>query len=272
MTALASWRAALARRWSLAVAGVALLVGWAAPGIRRTRSWGVYQRSNAVAITTAEVRSHTAGKYHLVPSDTAGIMAEQLRRSLLLFWRYRDASTQFGMKRPLLDPIEGALSMPVARLRRPPPAPPGPGAASGAPERAGVAPAGPCLGRGRARRGAARRRGVGGAQLAGLSGLGLQPSRRHPAGADRPLPPDAATWGAGRAGESGIHLERSGVRVPCFRTAAAPRSIPSRWPGEAAPGQRSRRSTSSLRNHERSSRCSSSTLPLAGWWTAAPPR
>jgi 4-amino-4-deoxy-L-arabinose transferase-like glycosyltransferase len=82
---------------------------------------GWLQRSREVWVFNPPVLEHSRHKYGV---ETVGqIMAEQARRSLLMFNLSIDSSTQFGLARPLVDPITGPLvvlgaAYALAHLRR----------------------------------------------------------------------------------------------------------------------------------------------------------
>ena len=68
---------------------------------------GWLQRSREVWVFNPPVLEHSRNKYGV---ETVGqIMAEQARRSLLMFNLSIDSSTQFGFPRPLVDSITGPL-------------------------------------------------------------------------------------------------------------------------------------------------------------------
>jgi hypothetical protein len=82
---------------------------------------GWLQRSSEVWVFNPPVLEHSRHKYGV--ESVAQIMAEQARRSLLMFNRSIDSSTQFGLPRPLVDPITGPLvvlgmAYALAHLRR----------------------------------------------------------------------------------------------------------------------------------------------------------
>ncbi|MEI2690610.1 MAG: glycosyltransferase family 39 protein [Anaerolineae bacterium] len=82
---------------------------------------GWLQRSREVWVFNPPVLEHSRHKYGV---ETVGqIMAEQARRSLLMFNLSIDSSTQFGFPRPLVDPVTGPLvvlgmAYALAHLRR----------------------------------------------------------------------------------------------------------------------------------------------------------
>ncbi len=82
---------------------------------------GWLQRSREVWVFNPPVLEHSRHKYGV---ETVGqIMAEQVRRSLLMFNLAIDSSTQFGFPRPLVDAISGPLAAlgaayALAHLRR----------------------------------------------------------------------------------------------------------------------------------------------------------
>ena len=82
---------------------------------------GWLQRSREVWVFNSPVLEHSRNKYGV---ETIGqIMAEQARRSLLMFNLSIDSSTQFGFPRPLVDTISGPLvvlgaAYALAHLRR----------------------------------------------------------------------------------------------------------------------------------------------------------
>jgi hypothetical protein len=68
-------------------------------------------------------RSIQHEKFTYAVSSVAGVLAEQARRSALMFHYYGDRGTQFGIRRPLLDPVTGVfftigLGFAMLRLRR----------------------------------------------------------------------------------------------------------------------------------------------------------
>jgi hypothetical protein len=68
---------------------------------------GWLQRSSEVWVFNPPVLEHSRHKYGV---ETVGqIMLEQARRSLLMFNHSIDSSTQFGLARPLVDPVTGPL-------------------------------------------------------------------------------------------------------------------------------------------------------------------
>ncbi len=68
---------------------------------------GWLQRSREVWVFNPPVLEHSRHKYGV---ETVGqIMLEQTRRSLLMFNQSVDSSTQFGLARPLVDPVTGPL-------------------------------------------------------------------------------------------------------------------------------------------------------------------
>lgn len=68
---------------------------------------GWLQRSREVWVFNPPVLEHSRHKYGV--ATVGQIMAEQTRRSLLLFNQSIDSSTQFGFPRPLVDAITGPL-------------------------------------------------------------------------------------------------------------------------------------------------------------------
>ena len=64
-------------------------------------------RGNVVTLLNPSVVEHLKGKYQV--SSMQSVVAENLKRSLLMFSAYGDASTHFGLPRPMVDPFTAAL-------------------------------------------------------------------------------------------------------------------------------------------------------------------
>lgn len=127
VTGLAAPRTLWERRRGLAVAAVGLAVVLAPTLTSYVQHPGPFdERTQAVSIFNPPAWVHSAGKYHLSVADTTGVMAEQLRRSGLAYWKYNDAAPQFAIERNLLDPASGVLLIfglgyAAWRIRRPGP-------------------------------------------------------------------------------------------------------------------------------------------------------
>lgn len=67
----------------------------------------LWARTQAVFWADPEVLAHLSAKYGV--AGPGPILAEQTRRSLLMFNAVRDSSTQFGLSRPMVDSITGPL-------------------------------------------------------------------------------------------------------------------------------------------------------------------
>lgn len=116
-----------ARRWILAAGAVGLALALGPALVYYARHPGIFdERTRLVSVWDQGASIHTAGKYHLQPTDSAGILEEQFRRSALAFWKYNDAASQLGIERQMLDPVGGGLLIlglgyAIFRLRRPGP-------------------------------------------------------------------------------------------------------------------------------------------------------
>ncbi len=64
-------------------------------------------RGNVVTLLNPTVVEHLKGKYQV--SSLQGVVAENIKRSLLMFSAYGDSSTHFSLPRPMVDPFTAAL-------------------------------------------------------------------------------------------------------------------------------------------------------------------
>ncbi|MCC6628494.1 MAG: glycosyltransferase family 39 protein [Chloroflexi bacterium] len=112
LTALAAPGGLRARRrgLALAVAGLLLALG---PSLIYSASHldQFNDRTGDVLITKTGIWKRMADSYELSELDSRGIMLEQFKRTALAVWRYHDIWQHFGMPRPMLDLISGALLM-----------------------------------------------------------------------------------------------------------------------------------------------------------------
>lgn len=113
----------LAARWQGGVVWIfALLAGLGPMLIVFLRDWeGFVSRSREVFLFTPAVLEHLRNKYQV--ESLGGILWEQAKRTALVFHVYVDTSTQFGLQRPILDPVSSALlalgaGYALAHLRR----------------------------------------------------------------------------------------------------------------------------------------------------------
>ncbi len=91
------------RRQGLALWLLALLVGLGPMLVVFGRNWeGFNERTRAVFLFYPPVIEHLQHKYGV--TTTLEIIAEQAKRTLLMFHYYHDTSTQFGLLKPFLDP------------------------------------------------------------------------------------------------------------------------------------------------------------------------
>lgn len=102
------WRWMKARWWAVALWLVSILIIFGPMVVVFAQKPGdLAQRSREVFIFNPDVVKHEKGVYGV---DTiSGILAQQARRTLLLFNYYVDKGTQFAVSRPLLDPYLGVL-------------------------------------------------------------------------------------------------------------------------------------------------------------------
>lgn len=125
VTALAGWRALWSRGVGVGVAVAGLLLGMGPALVYFARkSHDFTARTQDVLLTTPDVWTHTAAKYGLERADVAGVLWQQVQRAGLGFWRFSDGTTQFGIERPMLDPLAGGLLLlgigyALWRLRQP---------------------------------------------------------------------------------------------------------------------------------------------------------
>ena len=64
-------------------------------------------RNRTVSLLNPQVIDHLRGKYGV--TSVAGVLQEQVRRSLLMFHRYGDNSTHFSLQRPMVDLLTATL-------------------------------------------------------------------------------------------------------------------------------------------------------------------
>lgn len=102
-------RARLRAQWqAIPLWAVAFLVGIGPAVVVYLRDWeGFLERSRAVFLLHPPVLEHLRDKYQV---ETLGaVVAEQAKRTLLMFHYYHDTSTQFGLIQPFLDSYVGAV-------------------------------------------------------------------------------------------------------------------------------------------------------------------
>lgn len=110
LTFLASPRLLWSRRWGLTVATIGLVIALGPSLVSFVGSPATFnERAREVSIYNPATWNHSANKYHVLPTDGAGVMLSQVQRSALGFWKYDDAATQFGIERNSLSSIAGVL-------------------------------------------------------------------------------------------------------------------------------------------------------------------
>ena len=99
----------LAARWQGGILWIcAMLVGLGPMLIVFLRDWEDFvSRSREVYLFTPAVMEHLRNKYQV--DSLGGVLWEQTKRTFLVFHSYADTSTQFGLQKPLLDPVSSAL-------------------------------------------------------------------------------------------------------------------------------------------------------------------
>ena len=96
------------RGWTVALWALAVLIALGPMLVVFARDFdGFMSRTREVFILSPEIVKHMQGVYHV--TTVPEMLLQQLRHTALMFNYYTDSSTQFGFRRPFLDPFTMTL-------------------------------------------------------------------------------------------------------------------------------------------------------------------